>query len=468
MPQDNPLQICLVMDKTGSMGRMIDAAKKSLTKAIDGAGESSQGPKELSVICYEDYPQLSQLGTRNLLYLSDELDLSRKPIFVSDTTRAKTFLNGMQAQGGGDIAEMLEAALALATILPWNTDGRSVQTIYLALDAPPHAHLKNKTLCYSDNFSTAEAISRAQRDNLFPQIPCLRNTKHSEDWLTQCIILAKTGIVINPIICTTDDIGLIHLATFIALLTGGTPVFLPSSQNFENFGRYIQENTRLDFAELNNPDEAEFNRIQAQRDALRVSCELSFPSTNIIQAAGKLTSIIRKMGLIDPTKQTDEYESAERIRSIYEDYAQGNYSNLSSKVEQEEEKEQQVRLMLVSKASEERAVLTAEFTKGPWLLKNLFPFANEAGNDEFPRVGRQRNLRLRENPDDSRYSSDLEASTDAAPHAATAVAHVDLRSSDYSELRLFANARASALDARNRSSHQDYRKTEPHNPCKRT
>lgn len=473
---NNPLQVALVMDKTASMQSAIDATKRSLTKAIDGACEASTGKKELSVICYEDYPIRQIPYTRGIFsspspsttimpYLKDETDPRHKPIFVTDTTRVKTLLNSIMARGGDDTCEMLESALALATLLPWNTDGKSVQTIYLALDALPHAHLKNHyshlTTVSGDNFQHASSISAAQQHSLLPNIPCFAEVQHPEDWLTQCIKFARKGIVINPIICKTNDNALTYFATFVAVLTGGTPVFLPNN-NFENFERYVRENTSLDLAELNTQQPEQFVAIQAQRDSLRVSCELLFPSAGILRETAVLMSNIKATGLFEPDNQFDAYELAEKIRPLYEQYVLHGLEN----IQREQvilDAERNIRnAVLRDEHVEHIAVLRREAIARPWALEAL-PFANPYGSAELglsPVLPAEEamihNLRSNNNNEDRHYHHNDEPST------------VGFRASSDAETAFFADRRGDTLALRVSSSatpnNNIRHTTTPHNP----
>lgn len=477
---NNPLQVALLMDTTASMQRAIDAAKQSLTKAIDGACEASTGTKELAVICYEDYPARRLSYTRSIFsppslnatimpYLKDETDPRHKPIFVTDTTRIKTLLNSVTARGGDDTCEMLEAALALATLLPWNTDGKSVQTIYLALDALPHAHLKNYyshlTTVSGDNFPHAASISAAQQHSLLPNIPCFEEAQNPEDWLTQCIKFARKGIVINPIICTTTDNALTYFATFVAVLTGGTPVFLPNN-NFENFERYVRENTSLDLAELNTQQPEQFVAIQAQRDSLRVSCELLFPSARILQETAVLMSNIKATGLFAPDNQFDAYELAEKIRHLYEQYVLHGLENIQRELAILEAERNIRNAVLREEHLEHIAVLRGEATTRPWVFREELPFANPYGSAELglPQVppaeeAMIHNLRSNNNNEGRHYyhfHHDDEPST------------VGFRASSSAETAFFADRRGDTLALRVSSSatpnNNIRHTTTPHNP----
>ena len=493
---NNPLQVTLIMDKTASMQRAIDAAKQSLTKAIDGACEASTGKKELSVICYEDYPTRQIPYTRGIFsspsprttimpYLKDETDPRHKPIFVTDTTRVKTLLNSIMARGGDDTCEMLESALALATLLPWNTDGKSVQTIYLALDALPHAHLKNHyshlTTVSGDNFQHAASISAAQQHSLLPNIPCFAEAQHPEDWLTQCIKFARKGIVINPIICITTDNALTYFATFVAVLTGGTPVFLPNN-NFENFERYVRENTSLDFAELNTQQQEQFIAIQAQRDSLRVSCELLFPSAGILQETAVLMSNIKATGLFEPNNQFDAYELAEKIRPLYEQYVLHGLENIQREQAILDAERNIRNAVLNDEYVEHIAVLRGEATARPWIFREELPFANPYGSAELglpqvpPAEEMIHNLRSNNNNEVRHYphhrtvgfrDGSAEPALPQVPLADPPT--VGFRASSSAETAFFADRRGDTLALRVSSSatpnnNNTRHTTTPHNP----
>jgi hypothetical protein len=161
---------------------------------------------------------------------------------------------------------MVELALAAATVLPWSGQ---VQTIYLALDAPPHCH-GHPRACTGDHWPTARSVREEQASLGQAERAILNLAVHPECWMTQAIILARLGVIINPMICTSAS-DVVFFAAFLAELTGGQAVFLDNcqlqpptaglpwqgraqmtsnSQGGDLLERYVHEYTTLEIADV--------------------------------------------------------------------------------------------------------------------------------------------------------------------------------------------------------------------------
>lgn len=138
----NGMDICFVIDTTGSMGPYIEGAKESLRTIIEDAKKSLEelNAKEESlkfaVVGYRDHPP------QDKSYVTKICD------FCSSTD-AETFINKeISPFGGGDIPEAVMDGLhdALNTV-SWRED--SEKFLFLVLDAPPHGKQFGST---SDGF----------------------------------------------------------------------------------------------------------------------------------------------------------------------------------------------------------------------------------------------------------------------------------------------------------------------------
>lgn len=336
-----PIQLAFVLDVTASMTSMLQAAKKSLKNIGTSIQESTKESPQMSVITYHDYEDegkdLSVRGARGdrgavrgreedrfaaieetpsaeadekpapklqeALNYPGKRTEAKQPIFAKATTVAN-MLGAVQAEGGGDIPEMLEAALAVATQLPWNAPVRSM---YVALDAPPHNHYGEKSK--GDHFATSKKILE-QQDKLVHD-PCLKNATHPEDWITQVLMLARNGVKINPIICSKEK-DVLFLATFMSCITGGSATLVNNQEWETELQPIIEEHTALDYYEAG----------LANHEALVLAQPISEKRKKMQPGAEYYAAVIRILNQINLndifSDQVDITELAKDLRSKYE------------------------------------------------------------------------------------------------------------------------------------------------------
>ncbi len=151
------IDVVFVLDTTGSMGGLIQAAKEKIWAIANTLATAKPVPDiRLGFVAYRD--RGDDCVTR-LTPLTDDLDA------------AYVELMDFQAAGGGDAPESVNQALNEAvTRMPWRTDGRTYRVIFLVGDCPPH-------MDYPD-------------DVKYP---------------VTCEAAAKAGITVNTIQCGTDS-----------------------------------------------------------------------------------------------------------------------------------------------------------------------------------------------------------------------------------------------------------------------
>jgi Mg-chelatase subunit ChlD len=129
------IDIVIVFDSTGSMGSEIETVKSR----IGAIGEVilRQIPRaQFSLVTYRD---------RRDAYLVRGIPLT------NDLYKVQRFVTGVQAQGGGDHPEALEAGMEWAmTTLYFRPDRQKVMLIFG--DAPPHQHHMNACLKMARRF----------------------------------------------------------------------------------------------------------------------------------------------------------------------------------------------------------------------------------------------------------------------------------------------------------------------------
>jgi hypothetical protein len=124
------MDICFVIDSTGSMGSYIEGAKESLRTIINDAKKSlsklnaGEDSLKFAIVAYRDHPP------QDNTYVTSICD------FCS-STEAESFLTKITAGGGGDhpeaVMDGLHDALYKTT---WRE--KTEKFLFLVLDAPPH------------------------------------------------------------------------------------------------------------------------------------------------------------------------------------------------------------------------------------------------------------------------------------------------------------------------------------------
>ncbi len=115
------IDICFLMDCTGSMEPWIQAAKDQVRQIVDKTQqETTDAEVRVAFVGYRDYGDLQQFVVYDFL---DDVDV------MLDKIRA------VHASGGDDIAEDVAGGLFHASQLQWKGD---VKTIFHIADAPAH------------------------------------------------------------------------------------------------------------------------------------------------------------------------------------------------------------------------------------------------------------------------------------------------------------------------------------------
>jgi len=130
-PQSKPhIEVCFVLDTTGSMGGLIEGAKQKIWSIANEMISAQPTPElKLGLIGYRD---------RGDDYVVKSISLT------DDIDAIYGHLREFQAGGGGDAPESVNEALAEAIHkMPWSSDNRVLKIIFLVGDAPPHMDYPN-------------------------------------------------------------------------------------------------------------------------------------------------------------------------------------------------------------------------------------------------------------------------------------------------------------------------------------
>lgn len=150
------VEVCFVLDTTGSMSGLLAAAKQKLWFIASEIASSPSRPRvRFCLLAFRD---------RGDAYVTRHLDLSE------DLDAIHGELMALKADGGGDAPESVNQALAEAVDnTAWSVDPSVLKLIFLVGDAPPH-------LDYDE-----------------PQYPEIAARA------------AALGIIVNPVLCGSDS-----------------------------------------------------------------------------------------------------------------------------------------------------------------------------------------------------------------------------------------------------------------------
>lgn len=125
--KNNGLDLCFVVDTTGSMGDDIDNARENMSDILANLAEKSADYR-VALIDYRDYPE----RTKDSKDYPCKVQLS----FTNDNDRITQAINKLDLGYGGDDEETLFSALMQASKLDWRKNARKI--IIVLGDAPPH------------------------------------------------------------------------------------------------------------------------------------------------------------------------------------------------------------------------------------------------------------------------------------------------------------------------------------------
>ncbi len=124
------IEVCFVLDTTGSMGGLIEGAKQKIWSIANDMISAQPTPElKLGLIGYRD---------RGDEYVVKSFSLT------DDIDAIYGHLREFQAGGGCDAPESVNEALAEAIHkMPWSSDSKVLKIIFLVGDAPPHMDYPN-------------------------------------------------------------------------------------------------------------------------------------------------------------------------------------------------------------------------------------------------------------------------------------------------------------------------------------
>src|SRR6266478_991526 len=157
------IEVCFVLDTTGSMGGLIEGAKQKIWSIANEMISAQPTPElKLGLIGYRD---------RGDEYVVKSFSLT------DDIDAIYGHLREFQAGGGGDTPESVNEALAEAIHkMPWSSDSKVLKIIFLVGDAPPHMDYPNAPK-YPDLCREA-----AKKDLIINTIQCGEMAETKPSW----------------------------------------------------------------------------------------------------------------------------------------------------------------------------------------------------------------------------------------------------------------------------------------------
>jgi Mg-chelatase subunit ChlD len=124
------IEVCFVLDTTGSMGGLIEGAKQKIWSVANDIATAKPAPDiRFGLVAFRD---------RGDEYVVKTFDLT------NDLDAVYGHLRSFRAEGGGDFPESVNEALdAAVRQISWSTDRSVLKMIFLVGDAPPHMDYAN-------------------------------------------------------------------------------------------------------------------------------------------------------------------------------------------------------------------------------------------------------------------------------------------------------------------------------------
>lgn len=200
----NRVDLCFVVDNTGSMGPFIEAAKAQLIDVIARLTGGSDLNLQIGLIAYRDHPPQETSFVTKVTDLTSDMDSVRRAI------------NGMKADGGGDTAEAVYQGLLDAVAkISWRD--HSCRFAILVGDAPPHGFVQFYNRLYPPSVRLVE--SDAWTDGCPSQLDVHRVGAEME----------RKGITLHAI-CQGKSLAASTSFSLLASSAGGTCISVTTAQ----------------------------------------------------------------------------------------------------------------------------------------------------------------------------------------------------------------------------------------------
>jgi len=162
------VEVVFCLDTTGSMGGLIEGAKKKIWSVCNQIANGKPTPDlKVGLVAFRD---------KGDAYITKVFDLT------DDLDTVYGHLRGFKAEGGGDIPESVNQALDDAVNkIKWSSDGTTLRIIFLVGDAPPH-------MDYSDDVKYPVTCKKAcEKGIIINTIQCGNDAQCEKFWKDICV-----------------------------------------------------------------------------------------------------------------------------------------------------------------------------------------------------------------------------------------------------------------------------------------
>ena len=124
----NHVDLCFVVDTTGSMSPFIGAARGALLETVSALGAKAGVDLRVGLVEYRDHPP------------QERSFVTRHHALTADLGKMEKVIRGLRADGGGDAPEAVYDGVSEAALLTeWRA--HSCRFLLLVGDAPPHGYV---------------------------------------------------------------------------------------------------------------------------------------------------------------------------------------------------------------------------------------------------------------------------------------------------------------------------------------
>jgi Mg-chelatase subunit ChlD len=172
------VEVVFCLDTTGSMGGLIDAAKKKIWSISNQIASGTPTPQvKIGLVAFRD---------RGDEYITRVFDLT------DDLDGIHQSLMKLQANGGGDTPESVNQALREAvTKIKWSDNKKTLKLIFLVGDAPPHMDYKDDVK-YQDTCKLA-----VTQGIIINTVQCGRDAQCTKFWKEICMLAEGSYVQID-------------------------------------------------------------------------------------------------------------------------------------------------------------------------------------------------------------------------------------------------------------------------------
>ena len=127
-PSNPKIDVCFVMDTTGSMGTWINYAKQQVQEVVTKLSTNFAMPASSSFVSYKDFEDAGHLEVHPWVDAEDKNGMASLSLFIGE----------LRPTGGGDIPEDMLGAFKCAAKLFADRDQPSIKVVVVIADAPCH------------------------------------------------------------------------------------------------------------------------------------------------------------------------------------------------------------------------------------------------------------------------------------------------------------------------------------------